>query len=49
LSNNWSKLVPPTGGTGVVEFIGVATPVCTPLLALTERPSPTSSACPGVQ
>jgi hypothetical protein len=49
LSNNLSKLVPPTGGTSVVEFIGVATPVCTPLLALPERPSPTSGACPGSQ
>jgi DNA-binding beta-propeller fold protein YncE len=31
LSNNWSKLLPPTGGTGLVQMIGAATPVCTPL------------------
>ena len=49
LSNNWSKLVPPTGCTGVVELIGVATPVCRPLLALPERPPTASGACPGAQ
>jgi hypothetical protein len=30
LANNWSRLVPPTGGVGLVELIGLATPVCTP-------------------
>jgi hypothetical protein len=48
LSNNWSKLVPPTGGTGVVELIGMATPVCTPLLGLPVTPrAGTGGACPG--
>jgi hypothetical protein len=31
LSNNWSQLVPPVGGTGIAQIIGAATPVCTPL------------------
>ena len=31
LSNNWSQLYPPVGGTGIDEIVGVATPVCTPL------------------
>jgi hypothetical protein len=44
LSNNWSTLAPPT--RGVVELIGMATPVCTPLLALPRRPS-SSRPCPG--
>ncbi|MGW0766123.1 NHL repeat-containing protein [Streptomyces sp. NPDC002676] len=47
LANNWSKLVPPTGGNGLVELIGVATPVCTPLQPLPARPASTSTtACP---
>ncbi|MGW3359230.1 NHL repeat-containing protein [Streptomyces bungoensis] len=47
LANNWSKLVPPTGGNGLVELIGVATPVCTPLTPVPARPATTSStACP---
>lgn len=47
LANNWSKLVPPTGGNGLVELIGVATPVCTPLNPLPTRPAATSpTACP---
>jgi hypothetical protein len=47
LSNNWSKLDPPTGGTGIDEIIGLATPVCTPLTPLPERPSSaTTTACP---
>ena len=29
LSNNWSKLNPPTGGVGIAEIVGAATPVCT--------------------
>lgn len=37
LSNNWSKLNPPTGGVGIAEIVGAATPVCTPL---------TATACP---
>ncbi|WP_189294340.1 hypothetical protein [Streptomyces cinerochromogenes] len=47
VANNWSKLVPPTGGTGLVELVGVATPVCTPLTPLPARPSSaTTTACP---
>ncbi|MEW2485655.1 hypothetical protein [Streptomyces sp. NPDC048411] len=47
LANNWSALAPPTGGTGLVELIGVATPVCTPLQPLPARPASTSpTACP---
>ncbi|MEU6577734.1 hypothetical protein [Streptomyces sp. NPDC046805] len=47
LANNWSKLAPPTGGDGLVELIGVATPVCTPLQPLPARPAPNrSTACP---
>ncbi|WP_432165122.1 NHL repeat-containing protein [Streptomyces sp. bgisy031] len=47
LANNWSKFVPPTGGTGLVELIGAATPVCTPLTPVPARPATTSStACP---
>ncbi|MFI9325777.1 LysM peptidoglycan-binding domain-containing protein [Kitasatospora aureofaciens] len=47
LANNWSKLLPPTGGVGLVELIGLATPVCTPLTPLPTRPSPaTTNACP---
>lgn len=32
VANNWSKLSPITGGNGLVEFIGLATPVRTPLI-----------------
>ncbi|MGW3244066.1 LysM peptidoglycan-binding domain-containing protein [Streptomyces sp. NPDC001070] len=39
LTNNWSKVIPPTGGVGLVELIGLASPVCTPLTPLPERPS----------
>ncbi|MFE7106050.1 hypothetical protein ACFU98_07255 [Streptomyces sp. NPDC057575] len=47
LANNWSRLVPPTGGTGLVELIGAATPVCTPLQPLPARPASTgATACP---
>ncbi|MFF8903627.1 hypothetical protein [Streptomyces olivaceoviridis] len=47
VANNWSKIVPPTGGVGLVELIGVATPVCTPLTPLPARPSSaTTTACP---
>ena len=45
LSNNWSKIL--TGGVGIVELIGMATPVCTPLVGLPKRPS-TTTACPGL-
>jgi len=47
LSNNWSQLYPPAGGTGIDEMIGLATPVCTPLTPLPVRPSTaTATACP---
>ncbi|MFK0296359.1 LysM peptidoglycan-binding domain-containing protein [Streptomyces sp. NPDC090442] len=39
LANNWSKLLPPTGGVGLVQLIGAATPVCTPLTPLPVRPA----------
>ncbi|MFB7505288.1 hypothetical protein [Streptomyces broussonetiae] len=46
LANNWSKIIPPTGGNGLVELIGVATPVCTPLNPLPARPTATgTTAC----
>lgn len=32
VANNWSKLSPITGGNGLVEFVGLATPVKTPLI-----------------
>jgi hypothetical protein len=38
LSNNWSQLVPPVGGTGIAEIVGAATPVCTPLQPLPVKP-----------
>jgi streptogramin lyase len=47
LSNNWSKLVPPVGGTGIAEIVGAATPVCAPLAPLPAEPSSdTDVACP---
>ncbi|WP_234435927.1 LysM peptidoglycan-binding domain-containing protein [Streptomyces sp. NRRL S-813] len=47
LANNWSHIVPPAGGTGLVELIGLATPVCTPLTPVPARPSSaTATACP---
>ncbi|MGW5664423.1 NHL repeat-containing protein [Streptomyces sp. NPDC003758] len=39
LANNWSHILPPAGGTGLVELIGLATPVCTPLTPVPTRPS----------
>jgi hypothetical protein len=47
LSNNWSQLVPPAGGTGIAEIIGAATPVCAPLTPVPAQPSSSSDvACP---
>ena len=47
LSNNWSQLVPPVGGTGIAEIVGAATPVCTPLQPLPVKPTSTAAtACP---
>jgi hypothetical protein len=46
LSNNWSTLNPPTGGVGIAEIVGAATPVCTPLTPVPVRPSSsTATAC----
>jgi hypothetical protein len=48
LSNNWSTLHPTHGGTGLVELIGIATPICTPLLALPQKPAAgQTNGCPG--
>ena len=39
-------LDPPTGGTGIAEIVGAATPVCTPLTPVPVRPSTaTATAC----
>ncbi|MER6333750.1 NHL repeat-containing protein [Streptomyces sp. NPDC001034] len=47
VANNWTKIVPPAGGVGLVELIGAAAPVCTPLTPLPVRPSSTApNACP---
>lgn len=47
VANNWSKILPPTGGVGLVELIGVAAPVCTPLTPLPRRPSAAAAnSCP---
>jgi hypothetical protein len=46
LSNNWSQLVPPVGGTGIAQVIGAATPVCAPLMPLPARPSAAETPCP---
>jgi hypothetical protein len=47
LSNNWSKLSPPTGGVGIAEIVGAAAPVCTPLTPVPVQPSAaTPTACP---
>ncbi|MFF4208695.1 hypothetical protein ACFYZE_04815 [Streptomyces sp. NPDC001796] len=50
VANNWARIIPPTGGEGLVELIGLATPVCTPLTPLPVRPSsttPTACSTPG--
>ncbi|WP_227025891.1 NHL repeat-containing protein [Streptomyces fodineus] len=49
LANNWSKLAPPTGGTGLVELVGAATPVCAPLQPLPARPASTGPATCALQ
>lgn len=48
LSNNWAKIAkPPVGGDGVVELIGAAVPVCTPMVGLPAKPSTaTPGSCP---
>ncbi|MFD8548626.1 LysM peptidoglycan-binding domain-containing protein [Streptomyces sp. NPDC059649] len=47
LANNWSALLPPTGGVGLVQLIGAAVPVCTPLTPQPVRPTATAeNPCP---
>ncbi|MFD7992356.1 LysM peptidoglycan-binding domain-containing protein [Streptomyces mexicanus] len=46
LANNWSQIVPPVGGTGLVQLIGLATPVCTPLTPVPVRPT-SAAPCTG--
>lgn len=46
LSNNWSELVPPIGGTGIAEIVGAATPVCAPLAPLPVQPAAAGTPCP---
>lgn len=48
LSNNWSTAHPVTGGVGVVKLLGLATPVCAPLLGQPVNPSSVNS-CPTLQ
>lgn len=38
-ANNWSALTPPAGGDGLMELVGLAPPVCTPLVGLPVQPS----------
>ncbi len=34
VANNWAQIDPTVGGDGLVEFIGAAAPVRTPLIGL---------------
>ena len=38
VANNWKRLAPTVGGDGLVEFIGLAPPVRTPLIGPPQRP-----------
>lgn len=38
-ANNWSSIAPPDAGDGLVQFIGIAAPVCTPMGPLVEAPA----------
>ena len=38
VANNWRRIAPTVGGDGVVEFIGLAAPVRTPLIGPPQRP-----------
>jgi len=38
VANNWRRIVPTVGGNGLVEFIGMAAPVRTPLIGPPQRP-----------
>jgi streptogramin lyase len=37
-ANNWAQIAPTVGGDGLVQFIGAAPPVATPLIGPPERP-----------
>jgi len=38
VANNWTTLSPPAGGNGLVEFVGLAAPVRTPLIGPPQQP-----------
>ena len=38
VANNWRRIAPPLGGNGLVEFIGAAAPVRTPLIGPPQQP-----------
>jgi hypothetical protein len=38
VANNWRRIAPPLGGDGLVEFVGTAPPVRTPLIGPPQRP-----------
>jgi sugar lactone lactonase YvrE len=38
-ANNWARIAPTVGGDGLVEFIGAAAPVATPMIGLPRPPS----------
>ena len=38
VANNWKRIAPTVGGDGLVEFIGLAAPVKTPLIGPPQRP-----------
>jgi hypothetical protein len=38
-ANNWAKIAPTVGGDGLVEFIGAAAPVKTPMIGPPQRPA----------
>ena len=38
VANNWENIMPTIGGDGLVEFIGAAAPVATPLIGLPRAP-----------
>jgi sugar lactone lactonase YvrE len=40
VANNWARIVPIVGGDGLVEFIGAAPPVRTPLIGPPQAPLP---------
>jgi streptogramin lyase len=47
VNNNWTTIKPPTGGVGMDQIVGIATPVCAPLTPLPQQPSAASDTpCP---